>query len=169
MLGWFPGGILFPLVIHYAAPPLDWLVQAHFFVSFTLSGLIALAYSLCGAQFVVLRALYPGMWRSVRSFGATVRNELEPMAARLGSIQFLAGSIPLVAAIVLLGLTGDASQALFRSMVIGMILLGLAGFHLANGVVRELSDVVVAMTSTKHDRIPTVSELAESATTSAFR
>jgi hypothetical protein len=134
-----------------------------------LSGLIALAYSLCGAQFVVLRALYPGMWRSVRSFGATVRRELEPVTARLGSIQFLAVLIPLVAAIVLIGLTDDASHIVFRALVIGMIFLGIVGFMVASAVVRELSDVVVAMTSTRHDRMPTVSKHAESATTSAFR
>jgi hypothetical protein len=39
----------------------------------------------------------------------------------------------------------------------------------ASAAVRELSEVVVAMTSTRHDRMPTVSELAESATLSAFR
>jgi hypothetical protein len=169
MLGWFPGGVLFPVAIGIAAPPLDWPVYAHFFVSFTLSGLIALAYSLCGAQFVMLRALYPGMWRNVRAFGATVRRELEPIPARLRSIQFLAVLIPLVAAIVLLGLTGDASHAVFRGLVIGLIFLGMVGFMVASAVVRELSDVVVAMTSTRHDRMPIVSELAESATISAFR
>jgi hypothetical protein len=169
MLGWFPGGILFPAVIHYAAPSLSLQVLAHFFVSFTLSGLIALAYSLCGAEFVVLRALYPGMWRNVRAFGATVRRELEPMAARLGHIQILAGSIPLVAAIVLLGLGGESPNALFRWLVMAMIVLGLVGFQIANAVVRKLSEVVVAMTSTRHDRMPSVSQLAESATTSMFR
>jgi serine/threonine protein kinase len=169
MLGWFPGGVLFPLAIDFAAPDLDWHVYAHFFVSFTLSGLIALAYSLCGAQFVVLRALYPGMWRNVRAFGATVRRELEPVPARLSSIQFLAVSIPLVAAIVLLGLAGDPSQVVFRGLVIGLIFLGIVGFMVASAAVRELSEVVVAMTSTRHDRMPTVSELAESATISAFR
>ena len=169
MLGWFPGGVLFPLAIGYAAPPLEGRVYAHFFVSFTLSGLIALAYSLCGAQFVVLRALYPGMWRNVRAFGATVRRELEPMAARLGSIQVLAGSIPLVAAIVLLGLSGETPNAIFRWLVMALIVLGLVGYQITNAVVRKLSEVVVAMTSTRHDRMPTVSELAESATLSAFR
>jgi serine/threonine protein kinase len=169
MFGWFPGGILFPLVIDYMAPELDWRVKAHFFVSFTLSGLVALAYSLCGAQFVVLRALYPGMWRNVRAFGGTVRRELEPMAARLGSIQFLAGSIPLVAAIVLLGLGGESPNPIFRWLVMGMIALGLVGFQVTNAVVRKLSEVVVAMTSTRHDRMPTVSEQAESTTFSAFR
>jgi serine/threonine protein kinase len=147
-LGWFPGGILFPLLIHLFDPTLGPRLWAHFFVSFFMSGLIALAYSLCGAQYVVLRLLYPSMWRNVRSFGDTVRRELEPMTARLGYIQFLASSIPLLAAIFMLVL-GDTSNASFRLLVTGLIFLGMAGLWVASAVIRELSEVVVALTSTK--------------------
>ena len=35
-----------------------------------MCGLIALAYSLCGVRFIVLRVLYPGMWRNTRGFTA---------------------------------------------------------------------------------------------------
>jgi hypothetical protein len=149
MLGWFPGGILFPLAIHIAAPPLDWRVAAHFFVSFYLSGLIALAYSLCGAQFVVLRGLYPRMWHNTRSFGDTVRRELAPMTARLGYIQLLAVSIPLVAAILTVGLGSDAYHESFRWLVMGLIVLGLVGLQVASAVVRQLSQVVAVLLNTK--------------------
>jgi hypothetical protein len=149
MFGWFPGGILFPLVIHLWAPSLDPRLAGHFFISFYMSGLIALAYSLCGALFVVLRGLYPGMWRNVRSFGDTVRHELEPMTARLGYIQWLAGAIPLVAAILMLGLGGDAADTSFHWLVTTLIVLGWIGFQVASAVVRGLSQVVVALTSTK--------------------
>lgn len=149
MLGWFPGGVLFPLGIHLAAPELSVRIAWHFFVSFTLSGVIALAYSLCGAQFVVLRALYPGMWRNTRSFGDTVQCELEPMAARLKYIRVLAGSIPLLAALVLLGLSGNAEQATFRWLVMALIVLGWVGYEMASSVVRELSRVVTTLSSTK--------------------
>ena len=69
-------------------------IWMHFFASFTLSGLIALAYSLCGSQFVIQRALYPRMWDDVRHFTAVARQELAPMSTRLGWIQLLAGSCP---------------------------------------------------------------------------
>ncbi len=147
--GWFPGGVLFPLLIALLTPPLDFRVMAHFFVSFFLSGLIALAYSLCGAQFVVLRALYPGMWRDVRHFGDAARRELAPTAARLGYIQLLAGSIPLLGAVLMLGIGGDASNTNFRLLVTGLIVLGGFGYHVASAVTRGLSRVAVALTGTK--------------------
>ena len=66
--GWFPGGVIFPLTIALTTPQLEFDVAAHFLVSFFLSGLIALAYSLCGVEFVVLRGLYPGLWRDAQQF-----------------------------------------------------------------------------------------------------
>jgi hypothetical protein len=148
-MGWFPGGILFPLLIYFMAPPFDFQLAAHFFVSFSMSGLIALAYSLCGAQFVVLRAIYPRMWRNVRSYGSTARTELAPMNARFWYTFVLAGSIPLLAAILTLGLSGDPTNAAFKGLVVGMIVLGWLGFQVASAVVRDLSQVIVALTSTK--------------------
>ncbi len=62
--GWFPGGFLFPATILLTHPPLKMDTSSHFVISFFMSGLIALAYSLCGVEFVVLRALYPGMSRN---------------------------------------------------------------------------------------------------------
>lgn len=147
--GWFPGGIIFPLVIELGAPPLGPRLAGHFFVSFFVSGLIALAYSLCGAQYVVLRAFYPAMWRDVRSFSETARNELAPMSTRFRYTQFLAVSIPLLAAVLLLGLGGESPGPKFRWLVVGLILLGIVGSQVTNKVVRELSQVVVALTSTK--------------------
>jgi hypothetical protein len=47
-LGWIPGGILFPTLINTYYGPLDPKVFIHFVMSFTLSGLIAIAYSMCG-------------------------------------------------------------------------------------------------------------------------
>jgi serine/threonine protein kinase len=148
-LGWFPGGVLFPAVIAAATPPLEFRLAAHFFVSFYLSGLIALAYSLCGAQFVVLRALYPGMWRDVRSFSARAGSELAPMNARFWQTQILAGLIPLVAAVLLLGLGSEAPDRLFRWLVVGMIVLGAVGFQLTSIVIRGLTDVVAALSGAK--------------------
>lgn len=144
--GWFPGGILFPLLI----PDLDLRLKVHFFISFYLSGLIALAYSLCGAQFVVLRGLYPGMWCDVRSFRQLAQDELAPVAARLKHMQFLAGSIPLLAAVLTLGFSGDNSgERSFKLLVVGLIILGALGYHFASAVCRGLSQVVVALTSAK--------------------
>ncbi len=66
-IGWFPGGVIFPFVI-WITTGLDPWLACHFVASFVLSGMIALAYSLCGVEFVVLRGLYPGLWRDVAAF-----------------------------------------------------------------------------------------------------
>jgi hypothetical protein len=146
---WMPGGVLFPAMIAMQTEPLEIATWLHFIASFTLSGLIALAYALCGSQFVVLRALYPRMWDDVRNFTATARRELATMPARLGWIQILAGSIPLLAAVLLLALGGSEAHPAFRWIVTGLIVLGLAGYHLAMHVTRSLTDTIVALTGGK--------------------
>jgi hypothetical protein len=111
-----------------------------------MSGLIALAYSLCGVEFVILRVLYPGMWRNARGFTNMAERELAPVTNQLSRVQWLAGSIPLLAAVVMLFL-GDTAN--FRMLVTGLILLGMAGFHVASAVTRELTQVVVILTGAK--------------------
>ncbi|MCI0333926.1 MAG: serine/threonine protein kinase [Planctomycetes bacterium] len=148
-VGWFPGGFLFPLVIAVVEPELQPSIAAHFTASFCLSGLIALAYSLCGVEFIVLRVLYPGMWRNARAFGDTARRELAPVATHLRWIQRLAVAIPLLTAISTLVLGGDLANTAFRWLVVGLIVLGFLGSIVASGVTRGLSQVVVALTSTK--------------------
>jgi hypothetical protein len=71
------------------------------------------------------------------------------MAARLGYIQVLAGLIPLLAAVLVVWLGGDEANNKFRILVVSLILLGGVGYQVASAVVRGLSQVVVALTSTK--------------------
>jgi len=148
--GWLPGGVLFPAVIAARTEPLSAHVWMHFIASFTLSGLIALAYSLCGSQFVIQRALYPRMWDDVRHFAAVARQELQPTAARISWwIQFLAGSIPSLAAAVLVVLGGEENSIEFRVIVAALIILGVFGYQLATRVSRRLTEIEIAMTGTK--------------------
>ncbi len=146
--GWLPGGILFPAAISARTSMLNFETWMHFAASFTLSGLIALAYSLCGSQYVIQRALYPRMWDDVRHFTVAARQELAPMAARLVWIQRLAGSA-FVAAVLVLGLSDGETSSAFKVLVIGLILLGMFGYQLATGVTRSLTDIVIALTGTK--------------------
>lgn len=144
--GWLPGGVLFPAIISARTEMLSFAVWLHFIASFTLSGLIALAYSLCGSQFVIQRALYPRMWDDVRHFTAVAREELAPMSKRLAGMQLLAGSA-LVAAILVL--TFNDMTPLFKSVVAGLIILGWAGYQLATEVTQSLTRIVLALTSGK--------------------
>jgi serine/threonine protein kinase len=155
--GWFPGGIIFPAVITVMSPELRPELAAHFFASFWMSGLIALAYSLCGVEFVVLRALYPGMWRNARDFSDTAKKELAPVTKHLVWIQVLAGAIPLAAASLAV-LLGDSTGAdkistgadkIYDLLVFSLILLGAVGYHFAGAVTSSLSQVFVALTTTK--------------------
>jgi serine/threonine protein kinase len=146
--GWLPGGVLFPAIISYRTEMLAPHIWMHFVASFTLSGLIALAYSLCGSQFVIQRALYPRMWDDVRHFTAVARHELAPMSARLGWIQLLAGSA-FVAAVLVLMLSDAETSNVFRGLVAGLIILGWAGYQLATHVTRSLTEIVIALTGAK--------------------
>ena len=147
-VAWFPGGILFPVVIHLVAPRLSSEVFLHFIASFCLSGMNALAYSLCSVEFVVLRGLYPGLWRDAKDFTAVARQELAPLSRHLTRIEWLAGSIPLVAAIFML-ILGSEANTTFRLLVTALIALGILGIHVTSVVTRHLSRVIVVLTSTK--------------------
>jgi eukaryotic-like serine/threonine-protein kinase len=144
-LGWFPGGLLFPVLIHFTASPLPPAMWMHFATSFCMSGLIALAYSLCGVRLVVLRVLYPGIWQDTRGFISKTRDELASVNGQLYRMQFLAGAIPLVGAMLL----GIGETVNYQLLVNGLILLGMCGFFVASAVVRELSQVVATLTSAK--------------------
>ncbi|HEY2895145.1 MAG TPA: hypothetical protein VGJ16_13055, partial [Pirellulales bacterium] len=147
---WLPGGFIFPAIIAWrSSTHLDAQVWGHFFVSFSLSCLIALAYSLCGSQFVVERALYPRMWDDVRDFTTTTRRELASMPRRLFWIQFLAGSIPLLAAVLWLILGTMENHPALRFLVAGLIFLGWFGYQLATRVTRHLTDTAAALTGIK--------------------
>jgi serine/threonine protein kinase len=146
--GWFPGGVIFPTVLMARTADFTWQVAAHFVASFWMSGLIALAYSLCGVMFIVIRVLYPGLWLDARTFGETARRELVGITSKLGWLQLLAGSIPLVGA-ALIVLTGDLTSFASKLLVVALILLGIVGAHVTNYVTRRLNIVVSALTSTK--------------------
>jgi len=146
-LGWFPGGFIFPVVM-LLTTGLKFSLAAHFVASFCLSGLIALAYSLCGVEFVVLRGLYPGLWRDAQNYTAVARDELEPVNRQLNRIELLAVSIPLVAAIFML-ILGNAANFTFRVLVTALIVLGIMGLHVTSAITRHLSQVIVGLTNTK--------------------
>jgi serine/threonine protein kinase len=145
--GWFPGGFIFPFVISITTG-LQLSLACHFVASFVLSGMIALAYSLCGVEFVVLRGLYPGLWRDVPHFTAVAREELMPVQKHLNWIELLAVAIPLVAA-TLVVIFGSGSNFTFRLLVVALIVLGGMGSYVTSAITRHLSGVIVALTKPK--------------------
>jgi len=77
-LGWLPGGLVFPLIIHLTAGPLPWQTFAHFMVSFTMAGFDRRGVQLPGIQYVVFRALLPRLGTRIR----TRRRRCGPRSAR---------------------------------------------------------------------------------------
>ncbi len=146
-LGWLPGGVIFPLVIDSMAGPLAQEVYWHFAVSFTLSGLIALAYSICFVQYVVLRGFYARLWPDATKFNDVARRELGGQAWRLATAQVLAGSIPLVAAILYLALQSADESRWFRLLAILLIVLGAFGYQLASHVSLRVTEIGQRMTT----------------------
>ncbi len=158
--GWFPGGFLFPLAIAVMAPVIQLDAAAHFLVSFLLSGLIALAYSMCGVEFIVLRCLYPALWRDTKNFSEIAQQELRPVYKQLNRIELLAVLVPLVGAIVFLMLgkmhvgtanaaDNAAAETVFRSMGAALIVLGVLGIDITRAVTNHLASVVRALTNAK--------------------
>jgi serine/threonine protein kinase len=144
-VGWLPGGLLFPWYIDHVAGPLAWGIYGHFAVSFTLSGLIALAYSLCFVQYVVLRGFYIRMWPDASDFGLVARGELAGLPWRLALALALAGAIPLVAAVVYLAVQDSDESRWFRVLAISLILLGALGYQLATQLTRRVAEMARRM------------------------
>jgi hypothetical protein len=131
-LGWLSGGVLFPLAISWVSGPLRPEAFGHFFLSFTIFGLIAMTNSVSGVQFVVLRVLYPRLWGDGQELRRLSSVELRWVEWRLRALQLLAGVVPLVGTILMVGVGPEqftpAGYRDFRLLVTALIILGSAAF-----------------------------------------
>jgi serine/threonine protein kinase len=155
-VGWLPGGLLFPLWIDFVAGPIPGDVLLHFLVSFTISGLIALTYSFLAIEYVALRVLYPALWSDAHDLRTVARTELRGQGRRLGWAQLLAVLIPLLAAVLMVGVGPEefsqAGYRTFRLLVTALIALGMAGLGVAMAVSRLLNDTLAALTGGERAR-----------------
>jgi eukaryotic-like serine/threonine-protein kinase len=136
--GWLPGGFIFPAVIHQLSGEATADLYGHFFASFTISGLIAVAYSLCGVTYAVLRGLYPRLWPRAEAFRETAQQELPPTRWRLWAMILLAAAIPTMAGPALLFASEPVNfnlkllvAALTISGLIGLIVMLYAALRMA--------------------------------------
>ena len=137
-LGWFPGGLIFPLVIDLATGSLPWQVYAHFAVSFALAGVIGVVFSYLGIQYVLFRVLLPRLGNPDAHTPARMWAEVRPLTAPFGLLVVLACGVPLLGAVLLLTLDTGAMTFAFRLLVVKLIVLGGVGVALAERVVRSL-------------------------------
>ena len=140
-LGWFPGGLLFPLVIDLAAGPYEQpvLIYTQFLISFTLSGLVGVIFSYLGVQYVVFRSLLPRVGNPDTFSPAGVRAEVRPLVAPFGPLVLLASAIPLTGAVLLIAFTDGEMKLAFRLLSAGLIGLGAFGVALADRAVRRIN------------------------------
>jgi hypothetical protein len=108
--------------------------------------LIALTYSFLAVQFIVLRVLYCQLWVDGQDFGWVGGKGLDSFGPRLRFFQLLAGMIPLVGAVVQLGVGPDLSGDLsFRLLGTALIVLGMVGFGLATVAHNILSQTLAVL------------------------
>lgn len=145
-LGWLPGGLLVPLVLHWTAPPVSGAVFLHCLLAYTISGLIAVTYNMFAHQFLALRIQYPRLWVDGRRFGQLARQELAGMDRRLTFLQLLAVLLPLAGGAALLLGGNPEHYGTFRLLVIALMGLGMAGFGLALVLSNLFSQTLTALT-----------------------
>lgn len=135
LIGWLPGMVFFPLGLHILAGPLTWQDVAHFQLSILLSGLIALTYSSLGVLCLTVSVFYPALWVDPRQFRAQAEKEVRRFRFLLRTIPLLAGAIPLIGAILLIGASPDAesraNNVKFRILTVGLIMMGMIGYQIA--------------------------------------
>jgi serine/threonine protein kinase len=151
-VGWLPGGVLFPLLIDLIAGGVDGLTYFRFLFSFTVSGLVALTYSVIAVEFVAVRVLYPGLWLDARKMKQIAPAELAREEGRMRLLQIFAVLIPLAGASLLLGvgpekfdMTGVGYLG-FRLLVTALIAAGMVGLGMAIFGASELRKTVDALT-----------------------
>jgi serine/threonine protein kinase len=150
-LGWLPGGLLFPLALSLIEPlPLSTYLQ--FVFSFTVSGLIAIVYSVLLMELLVLRSLYPALWADARGLRFAAREELEQAEWALPRLQLLAVLVPVAGAGLLLSVpVEDKFPWEFRLLILVLLAAGMLGLGLAMVVTAELRRVVTILTGLTRD------------------
>ena len=135
VIGWLPATLFFPWALYSYDRSLSWTQIGHFMVSITISGMIALTYSMLMVACLVAWIFYPRLWVDPAGFRQRAAAEVSPLLPVLRVLPFLAGAIPLVAAILLVRASprsfSDGEYEAFRLLTTMLIALGMAGFQLA--------------------------------------
>ena len=135
VVGWLPAAIFFPTMLHRCDCGLEWSRMGHFLVSIGISGMIALTYSMLFVGCLVAWVFYPALWRDAACFRRCAAHDAAVVISPLKVLPFLAGAIPLVAAILLVGASpmsfSEGEYEAFRLLTTALIAGGMAGFQLA--------------------------------------
>jgi len=135
-VGWFPGGLIFPLVIDLAAGGVTPDVYAHYLISFTLAGLIGVVFTYLAIEYVCFRSLFPRLGNPDAFAHESMWAELRPLTTPFGPFVVLACAVPLVGATLLILLANDSLG--FRVLAAALIGIGVAGVGIAERLTRKL-------------------------------
>jgi serine/threonine protein kinase len=141
-LGWFPGAIVFPLVLDWYFGPVGWHVYAHLAISLCISGLVGIVYSYFGVQWIILHVIYPQLDHPDRDRGESVTQEMRKIRRWIELCEILAGLVPLAGAILLILIAQNAGSMPFRLLVTGLIVGGMFGIGFAVKVSERLFRVL---------------------------
>lgn len=144
-VGWFPGGVIFPLALTDWQAGFDWPRFGHFAVSFVVSGLIAMTYSFLGIEAVVVRGIYPRLMHPEQTPGQ-LRADAAALGGDLALTPIAAATVPLAAAVVQTLFAPPGTTDGYRLLVTGLIVAGMVGLGVAVWVTRRLRNVVAVLT-----------------------
>jgi hypothetical protein len=169
-VGWFPGIVLFPLLLAlFGEPPSgsDWF---HYGISFAVAGLIATTYSYAFVVYTAVCYGYRACWQTAAHYRERARYELSGMQNRIRRVAILVGVLPLAAAALLLALgvppidhaeptnTAELREYMrhvenyelawskLRSLVIALVISGAIGLYVVETASGKLIRVVRALT-----------------------
>lgn len=144
-VGWFPGGVIFPLALTHWPDGVNWDRFGHFVVSFTVSGLIAMTYSFLGVQMAVVRTILPRLLHPELT-SVQRRADADVLLGDLGWAPLVAAAVPLTAAVVQMVFTRSELTTEFRVVVTGLIVAGMVGLGVAVWATRRLRKAVTVLT-----------------------
>lgn len=144
-VGWFPGGVVFPLALTDWQAGVDWGRFGHFAVSFAVSGLIAMTYSFLSVQAVAVRGLLPRFMHAEQT-AEQRREDAAVLAGDLSWAPLVAAAVPLTAAVVQMVFAPTEMTVALRVVVTGLIVAGMLGLGVAVWATRRLQAVVAVMT-----------------------
>lgn len=127
-LGWLPCAWVFPRAIEYFSSPLPPAVYWQFLGSFSLAWLTSMTTTMAVGIFVLVRALYPKVWRGESRLAAKDLRHCETINRALVAISAL---VPLLGVLLVLVMAPpEYSASNYQSLKI--LLIAIVGFGLAN-------------------------------------
>ena len=109
------------MAIDLASGPLPGYTYVHFLVSFTLAGLIGVVFSFLATEYVLFRAVVPGLCDPDTYRRGQVWDEFAPQLSLQVVCLVTANAVPLTGAVLLVMLADGPMGLGFRLLVAGLI------------------------------------------------